>query len=484
MDYGLVIFIGTAIVFSLIGILYTWNKGVSVSEYVGSKNSLGSGMLITTLFASGMGAWLLFGPAETSLTAGILGLVGYGLGSLLSLWVFIIVGIRIRKIMPKGHTLTEFILHRFGKSMYTLILLISVFYMVIALTAELTGIALAGVLVFKIPIGVTAAVVGFSVLLYTAVGGFKASVFTDKIQTWIIIPLFGLIVIGSLIFLGGLDVFKNVASKAPQLLGFTPTGLEYGLTLIIAIIGAEFFNQGWWQRVYASKNNLVMKRGFYIAGLMIFPIIIIAGLFGLFAVGTPAAETPSVAMFTFLIQNTPPWIIILTMVLAIALVMSSLDTLLNAIVSIFTVDFVRIKKKANQKKILTFSKWLTVVFMCAAVLVAAKGFSVLYLFLVADLACVAALFPVLFGMYNRSYSGKVGVVSSIIGIVAGLLWFPTPSWMTSAFGALTGSNLFPPNLLWSFLAALLIPVIISVFWRGNDKFDFKSLAEKETELTG
>jgi len=487
MEFGLLIIICAAVIFTLIGLIYTNRKKISLTEYVGKNNSLGLGALISTLFASGMGAWILFGPAETTITSGIIGIIGYALGSLLSLWMFIIIGTRVRNMMPKGHTLIEFVLHRFGKGMYILILVISVFYMMIALTAELTGIALAGDLVFNIPLSITASVVGLGVLIYTATGGFRASVFTDKVQTWVIVPLFALVVIGTIIYLDGLGVISTTSKKFPELFGLSKVGLEFGITLIIAIVGAEFFNQGWWQRVYASKSNSTTKKGFFVAGILVFPIILIAGFFGYFALGTDAAATPSVAMFSFLLGNTPSWMIILTMVLAVALVMSSLDTLLNGIVSIFTVDFVRIKKNANQGKVLSFSKWFTVVLAGIAILIAAKGFSVLYLFLIADLVCVGALLPVLFGMYSSKYSGSQGLIGSILGIVCGLLWFPTPSWSTSVFGIIltkvgvTIPPIISGNLLWSFIVALLVP-IVTVFFCGTNKFKFKTLLKKGADL--
>ncbi len=486
MDYGLWTFVITAVVFALIGFLYTRKKKISVEEFVGSKNSLGIGALVATLFASGMGSWVLFGPAETALTSGIIGLLGYALGSVFSLWVFIYVGVRLRKIMPKGYTLTEFVLHRFGKKMYTLVLIVSIFYMIVALTAELTGLALAANLVFGIPLALTAVVLGFGVLTYTAIGGFKASVFTDKIQSWVIIPLFAIIFVGSFALLDGASVFANAIAVTPELFGFNIGGLELGITLIIAVIGAEFFNHGWWQRAYAGKTDKDTKKAFAIAGLLVFPVVMIAGVFGFFAIGTPAAAEPSVALFTFLISNTPDWIIILTMVLATALVMSSMDTLLNGIVGILAVDFVRIKPKANKERILSFSKWATVVLAIIGMLVASQGYSVLYLFLVADLVCVGILFPVFYGLYSKRYSGISSTVSSVAGILVGLIWFPTPDWSTSIIGAVLGGStpaFIQGNLLWSFVAALVVPIIISIAWKGNETYDFSELAKKGTELT-
>ncbi|MFN2310257.1 MAG: hypothetical protein ABR553_11115 [Gammaproteobacteria bacterium] len=80
---------------------------------------------------------------------------------------------------------------------------------------------------------------------------------------------------------------------------------------------------------------------------------------------------------------------------------------------------------------------------------AAQGFSVLYLFLLADLLCSAAAFPVFFVLFHRGYTGLNAVISTACGLVAGLALFPAPGAGTA-------------TLLESFLLAALVPVGISL----------------------
>ena len=78
---------------------------------------------------------------------------------------------RMRRLMPQGHSLTEYAWFRFGKAMYVFTLGVMVFYMFIFLSAELTGTALALRLVADIPLGVTAAAVGGTIGLGLAEAG-------------------------------------------------------------------------------------------------------------------------------------------------------------------------------------------------------------------------------------------------------------------------------------------------------------------------
>lgn len=81
--------------------------------------------------------------------------------------------------------------------------------------------------------------------------------------------------------------------------------------------------------------------------------------------------------------------------------------------------------------------------------VAAQGYGVLYLFLLADLLCSAAAFPVFFGLFNRRYTGLNAVISTSCGLIAGLAMFPAPGTGTA-------------TLLESFLLAALVPVGVSL----------------------
>lgn len=372
-------------------------------------------------------------------------------------------------MMPNGHTLAEYVFHRFGTGMYILVLLVIIFYMAVFLTAELTGISLAAKFVFDIPLVYTAVIVGLGTVIYTAFGGIKASIFTDRFQYILILPLLIIIFVFSIFLLGGFD---DIVTKANEIdsktfdLGYKP-GIQTAITLIIAIVGANLFHQGYWQRVYIAKTNRIMKDSFMIAGIIVIFIILIAGSFGMFAIVENTADNASVAFFTFLLGAMPEWVLFVVMVLAVVLVMSSMDTLLNGLVSLFTVDLVRLKPKISKKNVLTIARWVTVVLAGLAILIATKGFSVLYLFLIADLVCAAAAFPTFYGLYSRRINGKVALISSIIGIVLGALFFPDPAFSRG-------------NLLYSFLIALIVPALITLIFSqlNRNKFDFRVLQKK------
>ncbi|MEL6936597.1 MAG: Na+/proline symporter, partial [Cyanobacteria bacterium J06607_17] len=374
------------------------------------------------------------------------------------------VGPRLRHLMPEGHSLNEYVKHRFGGPMYWLVEAVIVFYMFIYLTAELTAIAKALQLVADVPLGVTALVVITAVFIYTTVGGLGATILTDIIQFVVIVPLLLLCAAVVITALGGTDAFSAVAAQQPELLSLgNGSGVRFGATLVIAIVAAEVFNQGNWQRVYACRDSQTVRRAFLGSAVIVLPLIFIAGLLGVLAV--PLAEVqPDIigetALFGLLSQLAmPSWILVTVIVLALALVMSSLDTMLNGLVSVFTLDLMRLLPDPSANNVLRVSRILTVLVGIPAIAIASQGYSVLYLFFVADLICAAVLFPMLYGLYSRYLTGVNAFVSSLIGMVAGLLFFQKPDF-SPLFPAVPGS----PDLLLSFAAALITSAIITLVW--------------------
>ena len=70
--------------------------------------------LTTSLTASALGAWILFGPASAATWGGIGAVIGYALGTAAPMLLLFNFGPKIRKEFPNGLTLTEFIRRRFG----------------------------------------------------------------------------------------------------------------------------------------------------------------------------------------------------------------------------------------------------------------------------------------------------------------------------------------------------------------------------------
>ncbi|MEM9946968.1 MAG: Na+/proline symporter, partial [Cyanobacteria bacterium P01_D01_bin.36] len=349
-----------------------------------------------------------------------------------------------------------------GQAMYLLTLAVMLLYMFVYLAAELTAIAQALQIIADVPLVLTATVVIVAVFLYTTAGGLKATILTDTFQFVLIVPLLLICFGATIVLLGGFGpAFAPVAEKLPEMfnLANVPSS-RFGATLTIAIIAAELFNQGNWQRVYACRDDQTVRRSFLGSSLVILPLIFLSGLLGLIAAGFELSGTT--AFFDLLETLTiPGWLPAAVVLLAVALVMSSLDTLLNGISAVFTVDLLRLSNQPEQ--VLLISRVLTVAVGIPAVAIAAQGISVLYLFFVADLICAALLVPIVFSLYSRYQTAANAFCSAIAGIIIGVLFFPKPDF--SPLFQVPGGG----DLLNSFAAALFISTAITFIWHAVDK---------------
>lgn len=458
-----------AAAFAVPGLLYARRQRVDLDDYIVARNSQNTWATVITLLATTLGSWVLFGPAQAATWGGISAILGYALGSCVARLIMIPLGQRMRELIPEGHGLTEFVIHRYGRTMYAFMLSIMLFYLFISLAAGLTALAFMVTLLAPIPLWLTASVTMFATVLYTFYGGLRASIFTDKVQMVVILPLLALLVFFGWQASGGVTpTLEGLSYRAPKLLDFTDLGgVRAGLTFFIAVVLTGLFYQGNWQRIYAAKNVRVLRNSFWISGLFNLPIIFMMGLFGLAFVGLGLEGDGSVALFSVLLDSVPPWFALALIPLGLALVMSSADSTISAASSIIAVDMHRLIPHASDVTLMRLARWLIVTAAIPITWVAAQGYSVLYLFLLADLLCSAAAFPVFFGLFNRRYDGRNAVISTACGLVAGIAVFPLP-------GADTDS------LLESFLLAALIPVIVSAvlirLMPARQNYDFTRLS--------
>jgi len=456
-------------VFAVSGILYAQRLRHTLEDYIVARNTQGAFATVLTLLASSLGAWILFSPAQAATWGGLAAVIGYALGSMAPRVVMIPLGQRMRALMPRGHSLTEFLMARYGRSMYALALLIMLFYMFIALVAEMTAMAKLVTLLAPVPLWLTAVVVMGFTLLYAVWGGLQASIFTDKVQAVLIVPLLLVLVAVGWQVSGGVGhVVQALEENAPHLLRLDDfAGIKAGVTFFVAILLTGVFHQGNWQRVYAARDTRAMRKGFLLGGVLVVPFIFLMGLFGLVFVSLGLQGDSSVALFSVLIPHVPYWLAIALIPLGLALVMSSADTTISAISSIAAVDMGRLWPQLGTAALMRLARYVILLLALPVVFVAAQGYSVLYLFLLADLLCAAAAFPVFYGMFSTRHNGAGATVATLGGLLAGLILFPAP-------GA-------PPTwLLEAFLVAALVPVAIVAVWHAvrpaRTLFDLQSLA--------
>ena len=455
-----------SLIFTVLG-LYHSNKFKGINNYLTANRNIGLFSLTTSLVASALGAWILFGPAAAATWGGIGAVIGYALGTAFPMIFLIYLGKKIRTEFPKGSSLIEFMRKKFGKSLFKLILFMTIFYMFIFLCAEVTAVAVLINYISGTELWVTALIVLLATLTYTLYGGLRASIFTDNIQM-IVIGILLLISISYILsYTGDAFSFEYIKQKNPQLLSssYIPS-YTAGLTFFIAVAATNLFHQGNWQRVYAAKNYKTLKQSLIISFFIIIPIVFFMGFTGMVSYSIDPSQRPDLGFFTLLLKEQTQTLSLLIITLGLALTISTVDTLVNAISSLFVVDGKATFNLSKKTDYLKLSKYFIIIISLVSFFIASKGFDILYLFLLADLFCCAFVYTVFYSFYNKDVNERTAYVAIIIGLVGGFLLFPFPDFSKSLLvGGLMSKEVFSPfitqSLLFlSFVVATFLPAII------------------------
>ncbi len=451
--------------FIALGYINSKKNSDNKSYIIGDRNeSIFS--LTTSLSASALGAWILFGPASAATWGGIGAVIGYALGTAAPMLFLLNFGPKIRKEFPNGMSLTEFVKRRFGTGVLKIILILILFYLTIFLIAEVTAIAFLLNLISKTPLWVTSGLTLIICLLYILRGGFKLSITTDKYQFIIVISI---ILFSIFLILGNLEInsYELIKKNSTKFISknYIPN-YTAGLTFFIAVAATNLFHQGNWQRVFAAKNNFILKKSLIYSSIISFFVVLWMGYTGLISFSLDPKIKPDLAFFEIILSNDNFLIIVSILILALALTLSTIDTLINAISSLIIIDGKEINKFLSGREIKNNCNKLIILLCTIVFIFSSKGYSILYLFLFADLLCCAAVVTVFYGFFEKKINTRLSLISIILGLSSGLLFFPSQNFQSSLLvGNIMAVENFNPiissNLLFiSFIVAIIVPLVI------------------------
>jgi len=181
------------------------------------------------------------------------------------------------------------------------------------------------------------------------------------------------------------------------------------------------------------------------------------GVLGTVVAGQGAVDDPSAAFF-YLIEDAGVLFVAAFIVLAVALVCSSVDTLQNAVVASISRDL------SDSSMSLQNARYLTISLIPIAIILATNvgASSVFQIFLFADLLAAATVMPVLLTLW-----GEVSARGALLGAVCGLLSVVAYGTFTGDLGTGIGYVLSPTNEfglanLGVFLSAVVGSSIVTV----------------------
>jgi len=367
--------------------------------------------------------------------------LGIGLAySLQNILVGVLVAPRLRAL-NRCHTLGDAIGQRYSRNCQIVAGVISV-----GLCAGLATVMVhAGGLVardmFALPPWASVVIVAGITALYTTFGGLRASVITDAFQFSAFAILLPIVLLVVLVFHleGGLAGFVAQAQSSTAR-GFQTMSMVEIVGLVTAFLLGETLIPPYANRALASRTTRISRNGFVLAGAFSVVWFLVMIALGIVARGIVPAGTDEDHVLLNLVKTImPAGGYMLLLVVSISIVMSSLDSLLNAGAVAFTQDIVRPLRALPDASALNVGRAATIVMAVAAAAGALTVPSIIEGLLDYYTIWASAILPALvLGLWLKNPRPLAGMLSMVVGAFVAILFQFVLSKMTGIPAILPG----------------------------------------------
>ena len=501
------------VVFSIItsGLIWLEWKFVGASTSSEQFNTAGrtvkTGLIANVIVSQWTWAATLLQSSNVAWQYGVSGPFWYASGATVQIILFGILAVEIKRKAPNAHTMLEIVRARWGNTAHKVFFVFGIITNIIVTSMLLLGGASVMNALTGMDLYAACMLIPIGVILYTALGGLKATFMASCINSWyvlVMLCLFSLCVYaGNYYPLGSpsnvyndLQLFTSTPAPANATeyesvadLGLGPVdnnkggsfvtmysqgGLIFGIINIIGNFGTVFVDQSYYMGAIASKPSASWK-GYLLGGLMWFSIpFTLATSLGLAsrAAGLPVSATEAgnglvpPATATFLLGNAGSWLIAIMLLMAVT---STANSELIAVSSLISYDIYRtyINPKATGAQIKKVSRWGIVgfgLFMgVLAIILFEIGLSLGWVYLFMGIAIGGAVAPIFFCLTWSKASATGAIVGAVSGLISGLV-----CWLVIAqakYGEITVATLgenYPMlggNLCAIFISAIVCAII-------------------------
>lgn len=428
--------------FSVLWVFLGWwlgRKTTTIDDHMLAGRNVGLALGTATAMATWVTANTTMVAPQFAYEFGILGVFGYSLGAV-GLILFAPMAERIRAMLPDGCTAGDFMRMRFGHTAWRIFLLFSLVYAM----GWLVSLGMAGGILIQALSGIEYRI-GMTVILgvctlYTLLGGLRAVIATDFIQS--------LIILGGIAFLGYRISTGDMVDRAhaallterPQLLNLLlPAALMFLFNNLIFGIGEIFHSNVWWSRAFAFRKGVGAK-AYLLSGLFWVPVPVVAGYLAFvapaMAVNVPRADMVGPLAAAHLAGEVGA---VLIFVIIFAALASSMDSLLAATTDLLVEDVYRrhLKPQATPEQRLKASRFMLLGLAFVVWLLCLPDLERMGQILnFAGPFVASMIWPILGGLYWERTSATGVSLSMVAGSVAGLAgYFIVGFYVSALLGA-------------------------------------------------
>lgn len=426
----------------LIGVIGKFaSKEESLEDFYLGGKGFGVGVLFLTMYATQYSGNSLIGFAGSAYRNGWFFLVG------VTFMIAIVAGYLLYapKLYPLSQkhrfiTVGDYINFRYKHPTLTYIIVaISIFALSNYMLTNLKAIGYVMSYVTGGAIGFSEGIIfmAFIMVIYETLGGMRSVAWTDAIQG--ILLLVGVIIIFSVVMIHyGTPAQNATLFLETQADIFAPITLQNQITwasiLILIFFGISVYPQAI-QRIYSAKNEFTLRRSFSL--MIIMPLLTTLPLLVIAIVGSAhfpdLDKTQSEQIILLMLNklnNIEGMSIVITLFVAaaIAAIMSTVDSAMLAIASLFTQDIYHKRNpQASQRKLTYIGKLFSWFIMAFMVVLAIYLPSTIWWLIQMKLEILVHIAPaIMLGVHYKNISSKSILYGLLVGVSITLLFLLTP----------------------------------------------------------
>ncbi|NLJ37689.1 MAG: sodium:solute symporter family protein [Candidatus Atribacteria bacterium] len=295
-------------------------------------------------------------------------------------------------------------------------------------------------------------------LVWIEIAGLRSVATTDSLQAGVMLIssiIFIFILIGK--FLGGFNNFLYQIEKNYPLWLSVPGNGYFSFQTFLGLSLPWFFfsisNPQVSQRLFVPSSLSKMRSmisGFLGYGLVYTLITILIGFCALLLF--PGLSNPDQATPTLLAQlNIPPMIVLLMIIGIFSAAISTIDSVMLTISSMFVRDIVRARREIPEKQQLAIARWFILILGFGIYLFAIQRFNLIAILSVASSAGLLATVPSTIGGFLWTKGSAFGALTSMLGGAGISLFLQFSSW--KPWGLWPG--------VWTMIIATLLYIVMS-----------------------
>jgi solute:Na+ symporter, SSS family len=423
-----------AIYFLLIAILAIWvmtRKQKNTEDYFLAGRNLGWFVVGASIFASNIGSEHVVGLAGAG-AGGKIPMLIYELHAWLVItlgWVFLPFYIR-----SGVFTMPEFLERRFDSNTRWFLSVFSLIAYVltkVSVTVYAGGIVIASILGISFWTGALVTVVLTGI--YTILGGMRAVVYTEAMQTIVLVIGAGTLTFVGLNSVGGWDGMKEALEPGYLNMWRPASDPDFpwpSLVITSSIVGLWYWctDQYIVQRVLSARNIKEGRRGTIFGGfLKLLPVFLflIPGVVALALKnkGELHWDSPDEAFATLLMHKMPAGLRGLVAAGLLAALMSSLASVFNSCSTLFTVDiYKKIRPNTPEHQLVNIGRIATVIVVILGIVwipIMQNISGVLYQYLQSVQAYIAPPIAAVFllGIFHKRINSSGALATLVVGLV-------------------------------------------------------------------